>query len=71
MALVWLVECKLCALRFAVLPREHVAGKATASLPSANELGRFECPHCHEANDYAAADLIPGEGRILAQRVNE
>jgi hypothetical protein len=70
-ALVWIVECKLCALRFAVLPRAHVEGKATASLPSAEELGRFECPHCHEANDYAAADLIPGEGRIVARRVSE
>lgn len=71
MALVWQVDCKLCVLRFSVLPREHVAGKATASLPVEDALGRFECPHCHEANDYAATDLIPGEGRTLAHRVSK
>jgi len=68
MALVWQVECKICAQRFAVLWREHVSGKSTAALPDNSALGRFECPHCHEADEYSNADLIPGEGRILATR---
>jgi hypothetical protein len=68
MALVWVVECKLCALRFAVLPRELAAGKSTAALPRDTPVGRFECPHCHEFADYSTADLIPGEGRIVASR---
>jgi hypothetical protein len=68
MALVWLVECKICALRFALLPREHVAGKSTDSLPRNAALGRFECPHCHEFQDYSTADLIPGEGEVVASR---
>jgi hypothetical protein len=68
MTLVWLVECKICAQRFAVLPREHVAGKSTDALPPSSDVGRFECPHCHEREDYSTADLIPGEGRIVATR---
>jgi hypothetical protein len=71
MALVWLVECTVCALRFALLPREHVAGKSTASLPRDTAVGRFECPHCHEFQDYSTADLIPGEGEIVASRIVE
>ncbi len=81
MALVWLAECKICAQRFALLPREPVAGKrgvpgkpdvgllgrkSTAALPPNAAVGRFECPHCHEVQDYSTADLIPGEGRIIA-----
>jgi hypothetical protein len=68
MALVWLVECKICAQRFAMLPREHVSGKSTASLPPTADLGRFECPHCHEFQEYSTADLIPGEGNIVTPR---
>jgi hypothetical protein len=68
MTLVWQVECKLCALRFAILPRDASAGKSTASLPRETAVGRFECPHCHEFQDYSTADLIPGEGRIVASR---
>jgi hypothetical protein len=68
MALVWQVECKICAQRFAVLPREPVDGKSTAALPHDADVGRFECPHCHEAGDYSTADLIPGEGRIVTSR---
>jgi hypothetical protein len=68
MALVWLVECKICAQRFALLPREAVAGKSTAALPPNTALGRFECPHCHEFQEYSTADLIPGEGHIVTSR---
>ena len=71
MALVWLAECKICALRFALLPREAVAGKSTDSLPPNAPLGRFECPHCHEFQEYSTADLIPGEGHIVASRMGE
>jgi hypothetical protein len=71
MALVWLVECKICAQRFAVLPREHVSGKSTEALPHNAGAGRFECPHCHEFDDYTTADLIPGEGRIVTSRQPE
>jgi hypothetical protein len=71
MALVWLVECKICAQRFAMLPRESVAGKSTASLPPNAALGRFECPHCHEFQEYSTADLIPGEGHIVTSRETE
>ena len=70
MTLVWLAECKICAQRFALLPREHVDGKSTATLPPNAAVGRFECPHCHELEDYSTADLIPGEGRINASRVD-
>lgn len=71
MALVWLAECKICALRFALLPRELVAGKSTASLPPNSALGRFECPNCHEFQDYSTADLIPGEGHIVPSRESD
>jgi hypothetical protein len=71
MALVWLVECKICALRFALLPREAVAGKSTGALVRNTEVGRFECPHCHEFQDYSTDDFIPGEGRIVARRQPE
>ena len=70
MALVWLAECKICAQRFALLPREYVSGKSTAALPGNTAVGRFECPHCHEIQDYSTGDLIPGEGRIVASRVD-
>jgi hypothetical protein len=65
MALVWLVECKICALRFPVLPREAVPGKSTDSLVRHIAAGSFECPHCHEVQDYSTDDFIPGEGRIM------
>ena len=68
MALVWLVECKICALRFPVLPREHVTGKSTEALTRNTAAGRFECVHCHEFADYSSDDLIPGEGRIMPSR---
>jgi len=71
MALVWLVECKICALRFALLPREASTGKSTDSLVRNAAVGRFECPHCHEFQDYSTGDLIPGEGRIVASRQPE
>ena len=70
MPLVWLAECKICAQRFALLPREHIEGKSTDALPRDRAVGRFECPHCHEMEDYSTSDLIPGEGRIVASRVD-
>jgi hypothetical protein len=71
MALVWLAECKICAQRFALLPREPVVGKSTAGLPQNAPVGRFECPHCHEVEEYSTADLIPGEGHILVARLDD
>jgi hypothetical protein len=68
MALVWLVECKICALRFPLLPREAVAGKSTDALVLHTPVGRFECPHCHEFQDYSTDDFIPGEGRVMPSR---
>jgi transcription elongation factor Elf1 len=64
MPLVWMVECKICALRFPVRPRERTAGKSTDALAGNVEGGRFECPHCHEREDYSSAEFIPGEGRL-------
>lgn len=66
MAFIWMVDCKTCQLRFGVKPREVVAGKATETLPKGMKAGRFECPHCHEIDDYATDDFIPGEGRIAS-----
>ena len=71
MALVWLADCKICALRFAVLPREASAGKSTDALPAHANVGRHECPHCHEFSDYVTDDLIPGTGRVLPERAAE
>lgn len=71
MALVWLVECKICALRFALLPREAAAGKSTESLERHAAAGRFECPHCHEFGDYSTDDFIPGEGHVVPSRVED
>jgi hypothetical protein len=34
-------------------------------------VGRFECPNCHEFQDYSTADLIPGEGNIVPSREAE
>lgn len=64
MALVWMVDCKICVQRFAVLPRERVPGKSTDTLEPNQDAGRFECPHCHETNRYSTDDLYPGEGKI-------
>jgi hypothetical protein len=71
MALVWLVECKICALRFPLIPREAVQGKSTDALVRNTPVGRFECPHCHEFQEYSTDDFIPGEGRIMPSRENE
>jgi hypothetical protein len=71
MALVWLVECKICAQRFPLLPRETVTGKSTDSLIRNIEVGRFECPHCHEFQEYSTDDFIPGEGQIVPSRDTE
>ena len=84
MSLVWMVDCKICALRFAVLPREarpaspltsnadkSVALKSTDVLEHGKALGRYECPHCHEFDDYSTDDLIPGEGRIIESHRQE
>ncbi len=71
MSLVWLVECKICALRFPLLPREAVSGKSTDSLIRNTAVGRFECPHCHEFQDYSTDDFIPGEGEIVPSRETE
>lgn len=68
MALVWLVECKICAQRFPLLPREAVHGKSTDALVRHLAVGRFECPHCHEFQDYSTDDFIPGEGEIVPSR---
>ncbi len=63
MAFVWLVECKTCAQRFAVRNRELVPGKSTDAIP--RELaGTFECPHCHERDEYSTDEFIPGEGKV-------
>jgi hypothetical protein len=64
MALVWLVECKTCLLRFAVKPREATPGKSTEQLVPGAPPVRRECPHCHEVHDYTSQDYIPGEGRV-------
>ena len=70
MALLWMVDCKICALRFAVLPRESTHGKSTDALEHGRSIGQHECPHCHEFESYSTDDLIPGEGKIIAsQRV--
>ena len=66
MGLVWLVECKTCRLRFAIKPREVIAGKSTAQLIPGSHSGSFECPHCHDVHDYTTDDYIPGEGRVLS-----
>ena len=84
MTLVWMVDCKICALRFAVLPREatHVhslptkagasgAPKSTDALEHGQTIGRRECPHCHEFESYSTDDLIPGEGRIIESQRQE
>ena len=68
MALVWLVECKICAQRFPLVPRKIVQGKSTDSLVRNTPVGRFECPHCHEFQDYSTDDFIPGEGEIVPSR---
>lgn len=76
MPFVWLVDCKICLQRFAVLPREvapagdakasaGTRAKSTSSLPPGEQAGTFECPHCHENDAYFSEDLIPGEGRII------
>jgi hypothetical protein len=64
MVLVWMVPCKTCLLRFAVLPREQVSGKSTETLVANPDVGSFECPHCHEFHHYGTEDFIPGEGRV-------
>jgi hypothetical protein len=71
MALVWLADCKICAQRFPMLPREATAGKSTDALPAHTGVGRHECPHCHEFADYVTEDLIPGTGRIQPSRTVE
>ncbi|MDR3762614.1 MAG: hypothetical protein P4M01_00815 [Acidobacteriota bacterium] len=70
-SLAWMADCKICALRFALMPREHHEGKSTDALTPHQPVGRFECPHCHEFADYATDDLIPSEGRIFASRAEE
>jgi hypothetical protein len=71
MAMVWMVDCRICALRFAVLPREATPGKSTDTLEPGKDVGRHECPHCHEFESYLTDDLIPGEGRIMESRAEE
>jgi hypothetical protein len=63
MSLVWVVECKICALRFPVLPRQRSSEKSTETLEKDVPPQSFECPHCHEVAEYSAAEFIPGEGR--------
>jgi hypothetical protein len=76
MPFVWLVDCKTCTQRFAVLPREVASSgdtresrgtriKSTSTLARGEVVGTFECPHCHETDSYLSEDLIPGEGRII------
>ena len=71
MALVWNVDCRICALRFAILPREATHGKSTDALERGSSIGRHECPHCHEFESYTTDDLIPGEGKIIASQRQE
>ncbi len=69
MALVWMVDCKICALRFAVLPREKAeSGKSTDQLVHGKVIGTFECSHCHEPAEYSTDDCIPGESKHLARK---
>ena len=56
------------AQRFPLLPREAVSGKSTDALVRHVAAGRFECPHCHEFQDYSSDDFIPGEGQIVPSR---
>ena len=70
-SLAWMADCKICALRFSLMPREPHAGKSTEALEPHKPVGRFECPHCHEFADYATDDLIPGEGRVFPPRLVE
>jgi len=66
MVLVWLVECKTCLQRFAVLPREKAQGKSTDALVPNPDVGSFECPHCHESHHYGTEEFIPGTRRIAS-----
>jgi hypothetical protein len=34
------------------------------ALVANTDIGRFECPHCHEIHRYGTDDFIPGEGRL-------
>ena len=43
-------------------------GPSTDALVPNTAAGRFECPHCHEFQDYSTNDFIPGEGRIMPSR---
>lgn len=61
MGFAWLVECKTCLQRFVIGPRESVGN--FAKIVPAQELGLFECPHCHDRNEYTTDDRIPGEGK--------
>ena len=45
--------------------------KSTDSLIPNTAVGRFECPHCHEFQNYSTDDLIPGEGQIVPSREAE
>ena len=64
MAFAWMVECKTCLQRFVVGPREMEPGKKFEKTVPAQALGEFECPHCHDKNDYTTDDRFPGEGKI-------
>jgi len=64
MPFAWLVECKTCLQKFVIAPREVVPGKKAERIVPVEELGRFECPHCHETHTYTTDDRIPGEGKI-------
>lgn len=64
MAFAWLVDCKTCMQRFVIGPRETVPGKKMQKIVPEQELGEFECPHCHDTNLYTTNDRIPGEGKL-------
>jgi hypothetical protein len=68
MALVWVVECKTCRQRFPVKSREASSGKSTDQLTPHEKAGKFECPHCHEVDEYSTDEFIPAEGRVPASR---
>lgn len=64
MAFAWIVECKTCLLRFPIGPREVIPGKKMEKVVPAQKLGMFECPHCHDRDEYTTDDRIPGEGKV-------
>lgn len=64
MAFAWIVECKTCLQRFPIGKREVVPGQKFEKIVPAKNLGMFECPHCHDRDEYTTDERIPGEGKV-------